>query len=67
MRCILNWFKPKECFRKYYTIPKINHECKCILKCKYPPPSNPIPIPNTELDKIFFKYTLLMGTNRTMS
>lgn len=41
---IQNILKPKFCFRRFYTMEKFDTKCKCIIKCKYPPPPNPIPI-----------------------
>jgi len=58
MNFITTWFKPPICFRKYYTMDKFNCDCRCILKCKYPPPSELIPIKNEmPVDKVKFKYT----------
>ena len=57
MNFIFSWFKPKICFRKYYTMDKFNcNDCQCVFKCKYPPPSEMIPIKNDiKFDKVKFK------------
>ena len=36
---ILQRINPIVCYRKYYTIDKFDKPCKCIVKCKYPPPN----------------------------
>jgi len=46
----LQWvFKPKICYRKYYTMEKFNkEECSCLFICKYPPPKKLAPVFNIE-------------------
>ena len=36
---MLQRLNPIVCYRKYYTMDKFDKPCKCLVKCKYPPPS----------------------------
>jgi hypothetical protein len=40
------FFNPSTCYKKYFVIEKFEKKkCDtCFFKCKYPPPSKPIPI-----------------------
>lgn len=52
MSFVMDLLKPLECYRKYYTMEKFECKCKCIWKCKYPPPKNPawIPVKNKKCE-----------------
>ncbi len=43
-------FQPPNCFRKFYVIEKFQKPCRCMFKCKFPPPSTPIVIKNRKDD-----------------
>lgn len=59
---LFQWFKPKECFRKYYTMEKFHDKCRCLVTCQYPPPSKTVPVTEEAplnivmYDKVKFKY-----------
>ena len=41
---IRNLFRPNLCNKKWYNIShsiELIHDCKCLIKCKYPPPQSP--------------------------
>ena len=40
---IRNLFRPNRCNKKWYNIShsiELIHDCKCLIKCKYPPPQS---------------------------
>ena len=41
----ISLLKPVICYRKYYVLEKFQPPCKCIMKCKYPPPGPKVRIP----------------------
>lgn len=49
-RMIVRIFRPKACYKPWYTmnIETQNHRCDCLFTCKYPPPSakQPVYVPN---------------------
>lgn len=54
-KMLRNLFRPNHCYRKWYNISynsEIINNCKCLIKCKYPPPPSPSQIiyvqPNLE-------------------
>lgn len=54
---LMDILKPLVCYKHYYVIEKFDsNKCKCILKCKFPPPKElaPVKVPNEILFKYYF-------------